>query len=141
MTANTPARPLPELRNAGAEYWRAASKGTLTVPVCRACGQTFWHPRPCCPHCGSEDVNWRRSRGKGVIHTFTVVRQSSDAFFKSKVPYVVAMVLLDDGPMLMSNLVECDVDAVKIGMRVAVIFEPATDDISVPIFKPDLDAQ
>lgn len=128
-------RPLPELRNAGAEYWRAAAKGALVVPTCRQCNRAFWHPRPRCPHCGSEKVEWVASKGAGVLHTFTVVRQSPDAFFKSKVPYVVAMIHLDEGISMMSNIVDCNVDAVKIGARVNVLFEPAADEIAIPVFR------
>jgi hypothetical protein len=75
------------------------------------------------------------SKGTGIVHTFTVVRQSFDPFFKSKVPYVVAMVRLDEGPLMMSNIVECDVAAVKIGMRVDVLFEPATSEVAIPMFR------
>ena len=128
-------RPLPELRNAGAEYWRAAAKGELVVPTCRECSRAFWHPRPRCPYCGSDKVELVASKGTGVLHTFTVVRQSSDPFFKSKVPYVVAMVRLDEGVSMMSNIVECDVDVVKIGMPVKVAFEPASGEIAVPVFR------
>jgi uncharacterized OB-fold protein len=138
-SANSLTRPLPELRNAGAEYWRAASKRVLLVPLCRACGKTFWHPRSRCPYCAADRVEWKQSSGNGVVHTFTIVRQSPDPFFKTRVPYVVAMVQLDDGPLLMSNIAGCDVNAVKIGMRVSVTFEPATDDIAIPIFRPEHD--
>jgi uncharacterized protein len=136
MTANAPARPLPELRNFGAEYWRAAAKGMLVIPACVGCGRNFWHPRPHCPFCGSPAVEWKGHSGKGIVHTFTVVRQSSDAFFKTKVPYAVVMVQLDDGPLVMSNLVECEVANVKIGMRVAVTFEPVNEEVAIPMFKP-----
>jgi uncharacterized protein len=139
--ATTPTRPLPETRNAGAVYWLAAAKGTLLLPTCRQCARGFWHPRPRCPHCGSDRVEWARSHGKGVVHTFTVVRQSPDAFFKSKVPYAVAIIELDEGPMIMSNITSCEVDTVKIGMRVSVTFEPASDDIAIPLFVPDNGAE
>lgn len=82
-------------------------------------------------------MEWAPSQGKGVVHTFTVVRQSPDPFFKTQVPYVVAMVQLDGGPMIMSNIVGCDVAAVAIGMRVSVKFEPAGDDLAIPLFRPD----
>jgi uncharacterized OB-fold protein len=64
------------------------------------------------------------------------VRQSGDAFFKSKVPYAVAMVQLDDGPLVMSNIVECEVDRIKIGMRVVATFEAAAEQLTIPMFKP-----
>ena len=137
MTDAASTRPLPEFRNAGAEYWRQAARGILVVPTCRACGRNFWHPRPRCPHCASDKVAWTECSGKGVVHTFTVVRQTADPFFQSKVPYAVAMVRLDEGPMLMSGIAGCTVDEVKIGMRVVAVFEPASDKIAIPLFKPD----
>ena len=110
------------------------------VPNCRDCGRAFWHPRPRCPHCGSASVEWKRSRGEGVVHTFTVVRQSGDPFFKTRTPYAVAMVQLDDGPLLMSNVVDCEVDKIKIGMRVVASFEAAGEDLAIPLFKPSAGA-
>ena len=131
-------RPLPELRNAGAEYWRAAAKGELVVPTCRQCSRAFWHPRPRCPYCGSEKVELVASKGSGVLHTFTVVRQSSDPFFKSKVPYVVAIVRLDEGVSMMSNIVECEQtpEALQLDMELEVVFEKQNDTITLPLFRP-----
>ncbi len=135
MSESPKDRPLPETRNAGAKYWRAAAAGALLLPRCRPCARAFWHPRPRCPYCGCADVEWMTSTGKGAIHTYTVVRQSSDPYFKPKVPYVVAMVALDDGPSIMSNVVGCPVEAVRIGARVCVAFEPGTADVGIPVFK------
>ena len=105
MIETTSSRPLPELRNFGAEFWRAAARGVLAVPKCTHCGETFWHPRPHCPHCGSAAIQWVATSGEGVVHTFTIVRQSDDPFFKTRVPYVVAMVVLDEGIRLMLSLI------------------------------------
>src|SRR5215470_14854139 len=116
-----PSRPLPEIRNAGAEFWSRASEGVLVVPRCGECNRTFWHPRPRCPHCGSERVDWIRASGKGAVHTFTVVRQSADPFFKTRVPYVVAMIDLDEGVRIMTNVVDTPVDKLAVGMRVEVL--------------------
>jgi uncharacterized OB-fold protein len=136
MTDELPDRPLPEMRNFGAEYWRSAARGVLSVPKCDRCGQTFWHPRPRCPHCGSQDVSWIASMGTGEIHTFTIVRQSGAPFFKTRVPYAVAMILLDEGARVMSNVVGVDVDAVHIGMRVSAVFEPVGEGLAIPLFEP-----
>ena len=106
----------------------------LVVPKCLACQRTFWHPRPRCPRCGSERVDWITSNGQGVIHTFTVVRQSSDPFFATQVPYAVAIVELDEGIRLMSNIVDTPLDALQIGMRVEVVFESANA-IGIPLFR------
>ena len=137
MAENAPSRPLPETRNAGGKFWIAAAEGTLLIPKCNACERTFWHPRPRCPHCGSDRVDWIRGSGKGTVHTFTVVRQAGDPYFKTRLPYAVAMVELDEGPRIMSNVVECPVDTLKIGMRVEVVFEPAGEGMAIPMFRPE----
>lgn len=81
-------------------------------------------------------MGWVEARGRGVVHTFTVVRQSADPFLKARVPYVVAMVALHEGPRIMSNVIGCDVDAVHIGMAVAVAFEDAGEGLTLPMFAP-----
>jgi uncharacterized OB-fold protein len=128
------ARPLPDTRNAGERYWRAAAGGVLVIPKCRACARTFWHPRPRCPHCGAAEVDWVESAGRGEIHTFTVVRQSGDPYFKTKVPYAVAIVEID-GVRMMTNIVDTPLESLRIGMPVAVTFEAAGDQIAIPLFR------
>jgi uncharacterized OB-fold protein len=135
VSENRPPRPLPDTRNAGERFWTAAAEGTLLVPKCNACSRTFWHPRPRCPHCGSASVDWIRSSGQGTVHTFTVVRQSGDPYFKSKLPYAVAMIELDEGIRLMSNIVETPLEVLHIGMRVEVMFEAASGGIAIPLFR------
>lgn len=135
MNDSTVRRPPPELRNAGAEYWRAAAQGRLLVPRCEACGRSFWHPRPHCPHCGSAQVGWIQASGQGTIHTFTVVRQSGDPYFKTRLPYAVAMVELAEGVRLMSNIVDTPIESLRIGMPVEVLFEAAAGDVAVPLFR------
>ena len=130
-----PSRPLPETRNAGATFWSKAAEGVLVVPECTACGRTFWHPRPRCPHCGSERVDWIRASGQGAVHTFTVVRQSGDPYFKTKIPYAVAMIDLDEGVRIMTNIVDTPLAALAVGMRVEVLFEDAGDGVAIPLFR------
>ena len=134
MSEAGPTRPRPDLRNAGARFFREAARNVLVVPKCLACERTFWHPRPRCPHCGSERIDWIESAGRGTIHTFTVVRQSNDPFFATQVPYAVAIVELDEGVRLMSNIVQTSLDAMHIRMRVDVVFEHAGD-IGIPMFR------
>ncbi|MEO8080862.1 MAG: Zn-ribbon domain-containing OB-fold protein [Caldimonas sp.] len=135
MSDGAMSRPLPDTRNAGAAFWSAAADGRLLVPECAACGRRFWHPRPRCPFCGSERVDWIESKGVGTIHTFTVVRQSGDPFFKTKVPYAVAMIDLDEGIRMMSSIVETPLEALRIGLRVEVVFEDVTGSIGIPLFR------
>jgi uncharacterized OB-fold protein len=145
MSENPPARPLPDTRNAGKRYWAAAAKGVLLIPKCLECGRSFWHPRPRCPHCGSDRVDWIESSGSGTIHTFTVVRQSADLYFKSKVPYAVAMVEveIEQGPgvRIMSNIIDCPLDALRIGMPVVAVFEQVSEQVAIPLFRPQAAAK
>jgi uncharacterized OB-fold protein len=135
VSDDSASRPVPDTRNAGARYWAAAANGVLLVPKCVECARTFWHPRPRCPHCGSNRVDWIESAGRGAIHTFTIVRQTSDSFFRTQLPYAVAMIDLDEGVRLMSSVVQTPLDALRIGMRVEVQFEQASDDIGIPCFR------
>lgn len=129
-------RPLPDQRNAGRRYWVSAANEELVVPQCQACGLVFWYPRTHCPSCGSAALGWSKSSGRGVIHTFTIVRQTSDGFFKQKLPYVVAMVELNEGPRIMTNIVGAGADGAKIGMRVRVKYE-VEGEVGIPLFELD----
>lgn len=128
-------RPPPDTRNAGAEFWRAAARQQLLVPECKVCRRRFWHPRPACPHCGSNDVGWIPGTGGGSVYTFTVVRQTSDPYFRTQLPYAVAMIELDEGVRLMSNVVGTPVESLRIGMRVQAVFETVADGLAVPLFE------
>jgi uncharacterized OB-fold protein len=128
-------RPLPDLRNAGAPFFSHAARGVLALPRCIACARAFWPPRPRCPRCASSDVEWTTSGGQGTIHTFTIVRQSGDPHFRTKVPYAVAMIDLDEGVRVMSNVVDTPLETLHIGQRVEGTFEPAADGIAIPLFR------
>jgi hypothetical protein len=81
-------------------------------------------------------MDWMRASGRGVVHTFTIVRHTLEPFFKARVPYVVAMIEVDEGPRIMSNVIGCPVNAVCIGMAVRVTFTDAGDGLSLPMFEP-----
>ena len=136
MSGQPPPRSPPDMRGAVRTYWEGAARGVLLLPHCAVCAETFWPPRARCPVCAAT-VAWREASGRGVVHTFTVVRQASQPAFEAQVPYVVAMIELAEGPRLMSRIVGCGVDAVHIGMPVRVMFADAGDGLVVPMFAPD----
>lgn len=117
-------------------YWGFAAQGELRLPCCSRCAARTWPPRAHCPQCGAAEFRWERAAGTGTVHTFTVVRQTSDPYWAARVPYVVAIVALPEGPRLMANVVGCDADAVRIGMAVTVAFIPAAEGLAVPVFMP-----
>ncbi len=129
-------RSIPDTRNAGRTFWALAAEGQLALPYCTPCSRAFWYPRWCCPHCGSAAVEWRTTSGDGSVHTFTVVRRSDHPHFLERVPYVVAMIDLDEGVRIMSNVIGCEPEVVTIGMRVHCAFERIDDYVGLPLFAP-----
>lgn len=127
-------RPLPRPSEATEGYWRAASEGRLVVQGCKACGHLQFYPRNLCLQCQSDALDWTAVSGFGRIYTFTVNHRAPNAFFKARLPYVVAVVELDEGPRLMANILDAAPEAVAIGARVKVRFENASDEITLPQF-------
>ncbi len=110
-------------------FWTAAREGRFMVPTCTACGKAHWYPRAICPFCASEKVEWREGSGQGTVYTFSVMR-------RAKEPYVIAYVTLAEGPIMMTNIVDCDVDAVRVDQPVMVVFKPTDNGPPVPMFRP-----
>ena len=129
-------RPLPRLDEESRGFWEAARRHELVVQRCRSCGAFRYHPRAVCPACLSDDTEWVRASGRGEIYTFTVTRQNQAPAFAARVPYVLAYVLLDEGVQVLTNIVDCDPEAVRIGMPVEVTFEDLNDEVSLPVFRP-----
>lgn len=133
---STTPRPVPAPDPATRPYWDAAQRGELKLPKCGDCGKFHFYPRTFCPHCGSAKLAWEASAGQGEIYTFTVVQRAPSPAFEAEVPYVVAVVALDEGPHLMSNIVNVAPDAVRVGQRVRVSFKPIGEGEALPVFEP-----
>lgn len=127
-------RPVPQPDPATAPYWQAARQHRLTLPRCRVCEEVHFYPRALCPHCGNDDFTWISASGGGTIASFTVVRRAPSPAFESQVPYVVAIVALDEGPHLMTNIVGCNPDEVRISDRVSVAFLDVDNETTLPVF-------
>lgn len=117
-------------------YWEGCCAHELRIQQCGACGHFQFYPRLYCTACMSEQVAWVRASGRGRVVSFTVVYRPVTAAFAADVPYVVALIRLDEGPQLMSNVVGCEPERVTIGMAVTVTFEDWSEDVSVPKFQP-----
>lgn len=117
-------------------FWAAASEGCLELQRCRACSLVVSYPRVRCPRCHSDDLAWEAMAGSGTVYSCTVVHRAPEPALAGEVPYVVALVDLDEGARLMSNIVGCAPDQVHIGMPVRVRFEPVADRIALPLFEP-----
>lgn len=128
-------RPVPLPDNISRAYWEAAGRGELLYQECPDCGQRQLYPRALCTSCAGTP-EWRTSSGRGTVHTFTVIRQNWADPFREMLPYVVAMVELDEGPRLMSNVTDCPPGDVHVGMPVEAWFQPVEDGIALPMFRP-----
>jgi len=121
----TPPRANPETQ----AYWDAAAQGKLLIKRCEACGELHFYPRALCPFCFSDRTAWQEASGRGTIYAFSITR-------RAPVPYAIAYVTLAEGPMMMTNIVDCDLDAIRIGQAVSVVFEASEGGPPVPMFKP-----
>lgn len=110
-------------------YWAAAREGVLKLRRCTACHKPHWYPRPVCPFC-TGDTEWVDAKGSGEIYSLSVTRRAGP------VAYALALVKLDEGVTMMTNIVDCDLDALRIGQRVKVVFKAADDGHRVPMFTP-----
>lgn len=123
-----------------APYWEAAAQGKLLIKECRSCRRPFFYPRAHCPRCWSTDTTWREASGRGTVYTFTVVYQNDLPPFRDRIPYVVAIVELDEGVRMTSNIEGCDPSEVRCGMAVQVAFRSEDrgegDPVAIPVFRP-----
>jgi len=129
-------RPLPVPSPESKAFWLAARNHNLVLPHCNQCCK-FWFPPSClCPHCLSADTSLQESNGRGKVHTFAVFHRANHPAFTNCVPYVVAVIELDEGPRLLSNITDVDPDKVHCGMRVFVRFIDLSTEIALPVFSP-----
>jgi uncharacterized OB-fold protein len=110
-------------------FWDGAAQGRLLLKKCLACSQVHYYPRAICPFCGSDRTEWQQASGRGSIYSWSVMR-------RAEVPYAIAYVTLDEGVTMMTNIVDCDLDGIRIGQRVRVVFKPTEGGPPVPTFTP-----
>ena len=117
--------------NVGDEpYFEAAAQGRLLVKKCADCGEIHHYPRGICPFCLSDKVSWQEAKGTGTIYTYSIMRRGVP------IPYCIAYVTLNEGVTMMANIVDCDLDKVRIGQAVKVAFKKSVGGVSVPMFTP-----
>ena len=122
--------PPPQVYPDNAAFWAGTSEGRLLLRYCCSCGKPHWYPRPQCPLCMGERTEWKQSVGGGSIYSFSVCRRVGP------VPFVIAYVRLDEGVTLLSNIVDCDFAALRIGQRVQVVMQASSSGVMVPMFRP-----
>jgi hypothetical protein len=120
--------PAPPVNPETQPFWDAAAAGKLLVKRCTACGEAHHYPRARCPFCGSDATEWIEASGRGTVYSFSVFR-------RAPVPYAIAYVTLAEGPTMLTNIVDGDLDAIRIGQAVRVVFKPTDGGPPVPTFR------
>ena len=133
---NAPQRPVPRPTPETRRYWDGCKQHELWLPFCLHCQKHFFYPRRFCPSCFGWDVEWRQVSGRGKLYTYSIQYRPQGPGFEP--PYVTAIVQLDEGPRMMTNLVgiEPDPEKIRCDMPVEVDFLDLTDEMSLPVFKP-----
>ncbi|MFC2947602.1 Zn-ribbon domain-containing OB-fold protein [Virgibacillus sediminis] len=125
---------IPEVHPEHKDFWDAAEEGKLLIKLCESCGEYHYYPRTLCPFCMNDTTVWKEVKGTGTIYTFSIMRRAKPS------AYAIAYVELDEGPRMMTNIVDCDLDQVKIGQKVKVVFKQSGDEDNagpfIPCFTP-----
>lgn len=127
---------LPTVTGETKPFWDACKEGRLLLQRCRACGEHQSYYRGFCAHCWSRDVEDVVSSGRGTVWSYTVTHQNRTPGYKEELPYVVALVELEGGVKVFTNIVGCDAERVHIGMAVKLTFAQAENGTSIPLFEP-----
>lgn len=132
MSTSTKALPTPTPETA--PYWEGARAGELRIQRCRACTQAYFYPRPYCPQCGSADVEWFVASGRATLASYIISERAAPGF---DAPYAIAIVELEEGPRMMTNIVEVEPtpERLVLDMALEVRFEDRGE-ITVPVFAP-----
>ncbi len=139
MTTQQPyRRPLPVSQPEYDFYWEKAKAHELWIMHCDDCNKAYFYPRPICPLCFSRNTRWMQSSGKGSLLAFAIVHRAPTPAFADMVPFVTAIVELEDGARFPTNLVQVEPDQskIKVGMPVEVVFDDVTENVTLPKFKP-----
>ena len=134
------AKPLPQPEPIAKPYWDSLREKAMQLQKCGDCGRFVFYPRVMCPHCGSRDLSWTRVSGRGRLHSFCIPHRHPSPAFQPDLPYVVALVELDEGARLMTTLVDVEPDPTKlmplIDKPVEVVYEKVNDQVTLPKFRP-----
>ena len=134
--SSTYKKPLPNITPLNQPFWESTKQGVLQFQHCQSCGHTWYPIGPRCPKCLSDNYEWKPASGRGKVLTYTIFHQVYNAAFKEDVPYNVAIIELEEDVRMFSNIVGISNDEIEVGMEVEVVFEEATDEITIPRFRP-----
>ncbi len=133
--ANRP-KPLPVITEESRPFWEGCQQGKLLLQYCDRCQLYQFYPRLYCMQCEAEHPRWVEASGRGVIYSYTIIRQNRSPEFANDTPYNVAIVQLEEGPRMLSNIVDIAPAELRVDLPVTVVFDRVSDTISLPRFRP-----
>lgn len=128
-------KPLPIIDEDNTPYWEYCKKHELRMQKCNQCGHIRFPVSIICPKCHSMEAAWVKLSGKGKVYTFVIYHRAYHDSYRDDIPYAVAIIQLDEGPRMESNITGCKVDDIKIDMRVELYFDDVTEKFALPKFK------
>jgi uncharacterized OB-fold protein len=129
-------KPLPVVQPWSKPFWDAARRHKLMIQTCNDCGLKIFYPRKYCPDCWSSNLGWSEASGRGKVFSYSITMAGVEERFEEDLPFVLALVDLQEGIRMMTNIVECKPGEVIIGMDVEVAFKDVTDEFTLPMFRP-----
>ena len=134
--SEAPRKNLPQITPETAEYWAGCRRHELLIQRCADCGAAQFYPRMFCTNCSGSKVQWVRTSGRARLVTFSVVHRAVSQAYAGEVPYVIALVELEEGPTMMTNVIGCSPESLKIGMSLEVVFDDWPEGVTVSKFRP-----
>jgi uncharacterized protein len=130
-----PSRPVPTPTPETQHFWEGTRAGELRIQRCSECAHAYFPPRPFCPKCASRSVAVEAASGRATLYSYVINHREPPGF---TAPYAIAVVELEEGPRMMTNIVECEQtpEALQLDMPLEVTFESLTDEITLPLFRP-----
>ena len=129
-------KPLPQPNSDNKSFWEGCREHQLRFQKCQSCNHVRWPPGIICPQCYSKETSWITATGRGTVYTYAVYHQAFHPAFKGELPYVTAIVALEEGPHFLTNIIGCAPEEVRCGMPVEVAWEDINQEFSLPKFKP-----
>lgn len=135
--AEAPRKPVPVPTPETAPFWDGLRAHHLRIQRCNDCGRAYFYPRPFCPICFSANVEWFTASGRATLHTYEIIHRAPPAF-TSDAPYVLAVVELEEGPRMMTNLVDVEPEpaCLPLDMPLQIVYDDTTDGVTLPKFRP-----
>ena len=128
-------RPLPAITPETRHFWEGTRAGELRLQRCDACAHVYFPPRPFCPQCGGREVSVQRASGRAALYSYVIHHRAAPGFVP---PYSIAVVQLEEGPRMMTNIVDIAQapEALQLDMPLEVVFQRMSDEIHLPLFRP-----